>query len=103
MSEAASLFKRKADFSPFSSNRFHNPIREITHSEIKRKGKEVVYTVEANGYLRYMVRTIVGTLLEIGREKMAPETIEEIFKKKKRSLAGPTAPAKGLCLMSVNY
>ncbi len=50
-----------------------------------------------------MVRTIVGTLLEIGKGKIPPEKIEVIFERRDRSLAGPTAPAKGLCLIKVNY
>jgi len=103
MKEAASLFVREADFTPFSSNRLLYPIRKITRSDIKKKGSEIIYTVEANGFLRYMVRTIVGTLLEIGKGKMPPEKIEEIFKEKKRSLISPTARAKGLCLMKVKY
>lgn len=103
MEKAAPLFVRKADFSGFSSNRLLHPIRNILSSEIKNIGPEIIYTVEANGFLRYMVRTIVGTLLEIGKGKMPPEIIEEIFKEKNRFLAGPTAPAKGLCLMRVNY
>jgi tRNA pseudouridine38-40 synthase len=103
MQKAAPLFVREADFTAFSSNRMLNPVRKIMHSEIKKRGKEIVFSVEANGFLRYMVRTIVGTLLEIGREKMPTETVEMIFETKKRSLAGPTAPAKGLCLLKVNY
>lgn len=103
MEKAALLFVREADFSGFSSNRFLQPVRKVQKSQIKKNGPVIIYTIEANGFLRYMVRTIVGTLLEIGKGKMAPERIEEIFKKKNRFLAGPTAPAKGLCLMKVNY
>lgn len=103
MKKAASLFEREADFRAFSSNRLLNPVREVISSKIEKKGKEIIYTIEANGFLRYMVRTIVGTLLEIGKGKMAPGMIDEILREKKRSLAGPTAPAKGLCLMKVIY
>ena len=103
MQKAAHLFVREADFTAFSSNRVLNPVRRVTSSRIEKKGKEIIYTVEANGFLRYMVRTIVGTLLEVGKGKLDPENIEEIFKKKRRSQAGPTAPAKGLCLMKVIY
>jgi tRNA pseudouridine38-40 synthase len=59
--------------------------------------------VEADGFLKYMVRTMIGALLLVGREKMTPETIETLFKKKKRSSLIPTAPAKGLCLIQVTY
>jgi len=103
MKEAAPLFARKADFRAFSSSQLLNLVRKVMRSEIKKKGDEIIYTVEANGFLRYMVRTMVGTLLEIGKCKMPPEKIEEIFREEKRSLAGPTVPAKGLCLIKVNY
>jgi tRNA pseudouridine38-40 synthase len=103
MRAAAPLFVRRADFTPFSSNRERNPVRAVRRSEIRKKGDEVVYTIEAQGFLRYMVRTVVGTLLEIGAGKMKPEAVEEIFRRKERLLAGPTAPAKGLCLIRVDY
>lgn len=103
MAEAASLFVREADFSAFSSNRLLRPERRVIRSEIKKRGPEIIYTVEANGFLRYMVRTIVGTLLEVGRGKMEAGEVETIFKAGDRSLAGPTAPARGLCLVRVVY
>lgn len=103
MHKAAKLFIRKDDFTPFSSNRFLHPVRHVTASEIETRGKEVLYTVEANGFLRYMVRTMVGTLLEVGKGRMDPEEIDKIFKERKRVLAGPTAPARGLCLLKVSY
>jgi tRNA pseudouridine38-40 synthase len=103
MRAAALLFVRRADFTAFSSNRERSPMRKVRRSEIRKKGGEVVYTIEAEGFLRYMVRTIVGTLLEIGRGKLDPDGVEEIFRRKDRLLAGPTAPAKGLCLIRVDY
>lgn len=103
MKEAACRFAREADFSAFSSNRLLNPVRYVTFSDVKTKGGEIIYTAEASGFLRYMVRTIVGTLLEVGRGKIPPGRIDDIFLAKNRSLAGPTAPAKGLCLMKVIY
>lgn len=103
MAEAARLFKRRADFTAFSSNRLLRPVRRVMRSELKKNGREIIYTIEADGFLRYMVRTIVGTLLEVGRGKIEPRTIEDIFARNKRSLASPTAPAKGLCLVKVVY
>jgi tRNA pseudouridine38-40 synthase len=103
MRKAAAIFVRQADFQGFSSNRDRSPMRRVTRSELRRKGDEIVYTVEAEGFLRYMVRTIVGTLLEIGRGKVPVERVEEIFAGRERSLASPTAPAKGLCLLKVDY
>jgi tRNA pseudouridine38-40 synthase len=103
MAEAAQLFIREADFTPFSSNRLLSPIRIVIRSEIRKKGNEIVYTVEANGFLRYMVRSMVGALIEVGRGKLDVRQIEGFFKLKKRSHLCPTAPAKGLTLIKVKY
>ncbi len=103
MSEAAGKFARQADFSAFSSNRLLHPVRRVSRSELRKTGSEIVYTVEADGFLRYMVRTIVGTLLEVGRGRIEPGAIEDLFAGKRRTLKSPTAPAKGLCLVKVVY
>jgi tRNA pseudouridine38-40 synthase len=103
MRRAAPLFLRTADFTAFSSNRERGPVRTVRRSELRRRGDEVLFTIEAEGFLRYMVRTIVGTLLEIGRGRCRPERVEEIFAGRDRTQAGPTAPAKGLCLVRVDY
>jgi len=103
MKKAAAHFIREDDFSSFSSNRLLHPVRNVFRSEIKKKCEEIIYTVEATGFLKYMVRTLVGTLLEIGKGKLEPDDIDKLFKLKKRSLSSPTAPSKGLCLVKVNY
>ena len=103
MQEAAPLFIREADFSTFSSNRHLHPVRQILRSEISRRKHEVIYTVEGSGFLKYMVRTMVGTLLEMGKGRLEPQALESLFEQKKRSLSAPTAPAKGLCLLQVKY
>ena len=103
MKKAAAHFIREDDFSSFSSNRLLHPVRNVFRSEIKKKGEEIIYMVEATGFLKYMVRTLVGTLLEIGKGKLEPDDIDKLFKLKKRSLSSPTAPSKGLCLVKVNY
>ena len=103
MRRAARLFVRQADFSAFSSNRERNPVRRVIRSELKRKGDELVYTIEAAGFLRYMVRTIVGTLIEVGRGRLRVEDVERLFGEPRRTLASPTAPARGLCLLRVDY
>jgi len=59
--------------------------------------------IEANAFLRGMVRTISGTLLDVGLGKIAPEKIIDILEMKDRSSAGPSLPAKGLCLVRVDY
>jgi len=59
--------------------------------------------VEADGFLRYMVRTIVGTLVEVGRGKRPPEDVAAVLKGRDRKLAGITAPPQGLFLKEVLY
>lgn len=103
METAAARFVGTKDFSAFSSNRFLYPVRKVVSSSVRRRGKEIIYTVEAGGFLRYMVRSMVGTLIEIGRGKEKPGIIDVLFETKKRTASSPTAPAKGLCLMKVNY
>ena len=71
--------------------------------DIKKSGDLIKITVEADGFLYNMVRNIVGTLIEIGRGRFKPGSVAKILKAKDRKLAGPTAPAKGLCLMEVRY
>lgn len=103
MRAVAAKFVREGDFSGFSSNKELYPVRRVVRSELRKRGDELIFTIEASGFLRYMVRTIVGTLLEAGRGRIGPEDIESIFRTKTRTLANPTAPAKGLCLMKVFY
>jgi len=78
-------------------------VRAIKKIEVKKTGDLIKITVEADGFLYNMVRNIVGTLLEIGKGKIKPGSIAKILKARDRNLAGPTAPAKGLCLIEVKY
>jgi len=78
-------------------------VREITRLSVNRRGNVISINIEANGFLYNMVRNIVGTLIEIGRGKIPPERIKDILKARDRRKAGPTAPARGLCLMRVKY
>ena len=103
MQEAASLFIRKDDFTSFSSNRLRNPVKNVVRSEVKKQGKMILYTVEADGFLIYMARTMAGALLAAGRGKISLDRIDQLFKEKKRSPLTPTAPARGLCLLKVSY
>lgn len=61
------------------------------------------YTVRGNGFLHHMVRNLVGTFLDAGRGRTAPEDVTAILSARDRNAAGPTAPACGLCLMNVFY
>jgi tRNA pseudouridine38-40 synthase len=64
---------------------------------------EWIYVVRGQSFLRNMVRRIVGTLLEVGRGRLRPSEIPALFELRDRSRSGPTAPAHGLCLVSVDY
>jgi tRNA pseudouridine38-40 synthase len=63
----------------------------------------IVYEISGSGFLRHMVRNIVGTLVEIGRGRRPIEWMSEVLAGRDRKLAGPTAPARGLVLVSVEY
>lgn len=93
------------DFTSFTTKALceKNRIRTIKKLDIKKDGGYIYFTIEADGFLYNMARTIVGTLIEIGRGKIAVEGMRDILDAKDRKSAGPTAPAKGLCLMEVRY
>ena len=63
----------------------------------------MIFHIEADGFLRYMVRNIVGTLVAVGLDKLTPHDFKRILDSKDRSQAGATAPAQGLTLVKVNY
>jgi tRNA pseudouridine38-40 synthase len=65
--------------------------------------RELLYIVRGRSFLRYMVRKIVGTLLDVGRGRLRPEDIPQLFEVRDRSRSGPTAPPQGLYLVSVEY
>ena len=66
-------------------------------------GPLLIYRVRGNGFLHHMVRNLVGTMLDVGRGRLSAESIPEILAARNRSAAGPTAPARGLFLYSVEY
>jgi len=82
-------------------NRERGAVKTIKRIKITRDRDLIYMDIEADGFLRNMARNIVGTLIEIGRGK--PMNMKQIMSLKDRRRAGPTAPAKGLCLMKVNY
>ena len=94
------------DFKAFEatgSPRDHS-VRTVTHSTVEETGGgNLIYTIEANGFLRFMVRNIVGTLVEVGFGKISAEEIGSILQSRDRSRAGATAPPQGLFLMDVSY
>ncbi|HEY2458072.1 MAG TPA: tRNA pseudouridine(38-40) synthase TruA [Candidatus Acidoferrum sp.] len=112
MRAAAARFVGVHDFSSFAAStgsedddRERNMQREIYATELKRTedGEELWFTVHGQSFLRYMVRKMVGTLLDVGRGKLVPEDIDRLYELKDRSKSGPTVPPQGLCMMSVEH
>ena len=106
MSECLSLLKGTHDFSAFKSSGSANtdPIRTLLAVCIERDEDGVLRLVlEGNGFLRHMVRNIVGTLVEVGQGRMDIKDFVEILESGDRRLAGRKAPPQGLFLMAVKY
>ena len=77
--------------------------RTVSRIWVRQRGRELLIEIEADGFLHGMVRSIVGTLIDVGRGFRPPGAIAAILKTRDRRLVGPTAPAKGLCLLHVRY
>jgi len=88
----------KYDFSGFKSIDCNskNQIREIYYAAVHQKNDEIIIRIEANGFLKNMIRIIVGTLLDIERGKKKPEIIDEIIETRNRGIAGKTVSPNGL-------
>jgi tRNA pseudouridine38-40 synthase len=94
------------DWSGFAGSacRIDDRVRTITEARrVRLRPGLQAFVFTADGFLTHMVRNLVGTLLEIGRGRMEPARIEEVLLERDRRRAGPTAPAKGLCLTRVVY
>ena len=105
MKKAARYLVGRHDFRAFAtkSSAKENCIRKIYSIKITSKGDYIYIDIKGNGFLYNMVRTIVGTLLLVAQGKMESVNIKQIIKSRERKKAGPTAPAKGLCLLRVSY
>jgi len=103
--ELATL-KGRQDFRAFARAGRHTSgttQRLITGIELRRDGQEIQLDIEGNGFLHTMVRSIAGTLLDVGRGRLPPGTVRRMLQTGDRRLAGTTAPARGLALVSVEY
>ncbi len=120
MEEAALLFIGEHDFASFAArsgkkkagdagvpgsgqDRDANTIRIIYRCELKKKGQRLLFTVEGSGFLHHMVRNMVGTLLELGRNRISLEQFRGLLETRDRTQAGFTVPAHGLILLRVRY
>ena len=105
MREAAMKLKGSHDFSSFCSTGSDHlsHIREIYTIDVGIRRDLIIIGVEANAFLKQMVRNIVGTLVEVGRRKLTPSQFGDILEARDRRRAGIAAPAQGLFLVRVNY
>jgi len=105
MNAAAQTLKEYRDFTSFS--KLHTQVKTnncvITRAEWAQQGDDWVFTIQADRFLRNMVRAIVGTLFEVGRGKMSVDEFRAIIEAKNRCEAGSSVPAQGLYLVYVEY
>lgn len=105
MNEAAQLLMKHEDFKCFSRSKtdVKTYLCDISEAFWKWEGKELIFQISANRFLRNMVRAVVGTLLEVGKHKMSISEFEDVIKSRDRTRAGASVKAKGLFLTKVDY
>jgi tRNA pseudouridine38-40 synthase len=105
MNEAAKVLFEYEDFTSFS--KLHTDVKTnnctIMEAYWQQRGEELVFTIKANRFLRNMVRAIVGTLMEVGREKLTIEGFRQVIEAKNRCSAGHSVPACGLYFIEAEY
>ncbi len=105
MVEAASMLQGEHDFRSFCVVKTSKKdfVRNIKQCQVTAHKDFIFIDVYGDGFLHNMVRIIAGTLIKVGNGKLSPHHIPEIIEARDRVMAGPTAPAKGLCLIRVDY
>jgi len=106
MNEACQALIGEHDFASFASClgvEIKNTLRTVYRAENQKNGELVIFNMVANSFLPHQVRNTIGTLIRVGMGKMTVDEFCSIIEAKKPGLAGPTVPARGLCLMRINY
>ncbi|MDE7251847.1 MAG: tRNA pseudouridine(38-40) synthase TruA [Acetatifactor sp.] len=105
MRQAAGFLLGEHDFKSFTSAKKgkKSTVRRIDEIAIVKEGNVITFSFRGNGFLHHMIRILMGTLLEVGMGKRAPESMEEILAARDREQAGPLVPAKGLVLVEVYF
>ena len=93
------------DFTSFRASNCSakSPIRKLDKIDLLKKGDFIYLTFKGGGFLKHMVRNVVGTLVQVGKGQLKASDVKRILESKDRSQAGPTAQSQGLCLVSVEY
>jgi tRNA pseudouridine38-40 synthase len=105
MNAAAALLIGAHDFATFQAagGEVVTTVRELSVSRITSRGEDVLYEVTGSGFLRHMVRNIVGTLVDVGRGRRSVDEVRTILAARDRGRASATAPPQGLTLWEVEY
>ena len=105
MQKAREFLLGEHDFKAFTSlkSKTKSTIRTIYRIDISKKGDEITFTYEGNGFLQHMVRILTGTLLEVGQGLRDIDSIPALLEAQTRSEAGPKVPPHGLCMDQVTY
>ena len=105
MQQAAALLEGEHDFKSFCAvgAQVKTTVRTLYNCKVIKESDMISIRVTGNGFLYNMVRIIAGTLIKVGAGDIAPEEIPSILEKCDRSAAGPTAPAKGLTMIGIEY
>jgi tRNA pseudouridine38-40 synthase len=108
MRAAGACLVGEHDFRSFAASALRpgaptSTVRTVRRLEIERRGELLRIEIAADGFLRHMVRTIVGMLAKCGLGRREPSAVAAVLAARDRSAAGPTAPARGLCLAGVRY
>ena len=105
MHEAAQALVGFHDFTTFRDSKCQSdtPVKTLTAISVKRQGEELVLRCSARSFLHRQVRSMVGSLVEVGRGRERPRWIADILNAADRTLCGPVAPPEGLYLESVSY
>lgn len=105
MSSISRILLGRNDYSSFRASGCvaRNPTRTMSRCDIKREGDIISFELEADGFLRHMVRNIVGTLVDVGRHRFSTAEFSRILAAKDRTRAGRAAPPHGLYLVRVDY
>ena len=106
MNQACLSLVGEHDFASFASRNgasVKSTVRRVFRAVVEREGDLVIFNIAANSFLLHQVRNTIGALIKVGQGKMTIDEFNSIVEAREPALAGPTAPAYGLCLNRVNY
>jgi len=106
MNQACQALIGEHDFASFASSigdEIKSTVRKVYEAKVTKDGDLIIFNIIANSFLPHQVRNTIGALIKVGQGKMSVDEFRHLIEAKQPGLAGPTAPARGLCLMKINY